>query len=221
MLALSWIVFFRGWPFYFTIFGRSITIDSDRLPAVIILYAIIVTTIWSYIFLLWPIAENRTFKGQHWCIRYLFQGLLVLSFIVSLGLSIYYFLAASDPSLTAVDSLKELAKIAGPFANFARAIHLVFFIFVYSLIDLLIAHASKGKSGEGRFASIFWFIDIPIFLTMLFVTTILGRILDDKSFYIFEAGVVSFQLIAGSLSVVGLEYFDELALASSPESEQQ
>jgi hypothetical protein len=85
--------------------------------------------------------------------------------------------------------------------------HLIIYVFLYSWMDLIVARASDSEDKRHLFCSIVTFIDGPILATMCFITIIVRPIL-NSDIYIFESGVISFQLVVGSLAVVGLEYFE-------------
>ena len=71
-------------------------------------------------------------------------------------------------------------------------------------MDFIIATAGTDAAVRKKFSNVVLFVDVPILLSMLFIETLFHPII-TTSFYFFEAGVVSFQLIVGSFSVIALD----------------
>lgn len=187
---------------------QGISIKGDAIPAVIMIISIVATSLFTFIFVLVNVLESQIFRGKRHQLRALLV-LAVLSGAFSYFIASDYYSAASDARLCAPDALAKLSNESNSFTRFLRDYHLMIFIIFYLAIDFLVWVTSSEDSDKNLFGGIVIFIDIPILVTITFVTLAVQPVLGQRGFYIFEAGVISFQLFAGSLFAVGLEYFDK------------
>lgn len=194
-------------------FGRQLTVSSQTIPALIVMFAIGATSVWSYWFLNVPMIK-RTFNDSSFS---------SISFHVLFGLSVIgsgilffvylYAVAVSDANNATPHVLDEVFAQLGPIGNALHTVHLMLFVGIYTMMDWIAARCAGDDDDRNLFSSIVMFVDVPILITMLFVTFVLRPALQGYA-YFFEAGVISFQLIAGSLAVVGLEYFEKREAAA-------
>lgn len=189
-------------------FGKQLTISSQTIPALIVMFAISSTSIWSYWFLLAPVV--RTFKRQGSLSSVTFQCLFWTANVSSAILFVVYgySVVVSDVHNGTQHVLDDVFAQLGVIGNILHSIHLVLFVGIYTLMDWIVARFGDDDDDRAMFSSVVMFVDVPILLTMIVITTVLRPALGGYA-YFFEAGAISFQLIAGSLAVVGLEYLEK------------
>jgi hypothetical protein len=191
------------------IYDLKIPIAEETLPGLIIAFSILVTAIWSYIFLLLPMHKTKeTFYGKPTC-KIVFFFLCYFTLVAAIFLFVVYCVAlkgnASEVSYAAI---RKVFSEASPYGSFLHEHHLILFVLLYTIMDGLVAVACTDERQKRQFADVVIFVDIPILLSMAFIEFVLKPRI-GSSFYLFQAGVVSFQLIAGSLSVIGLEVLED------------
>jgi hypothetical protein len=199
------------------IFGRKIIINEHTLPGLVIAFSFTVTAIWSYWFLLLPIHDMRkTLFHEMPACKLVFFSLFYFSIGVSLFLLYVYCVALAEalphlgtPPVSAANAVRQAFADSIPnIGSLLNDYHLLLFVGLYSAMDAIVAFACENGKQKRQFFDVLIFIDIPIFLTMIFILFVLKPRLGEN-FYFFEAGVVSFQLIAGSLSAIGFAVLED------------
>ena len=190
-------------------FGATIPISENTIPGIIIAVSILATALWSYAFLLLPIHNTEeTFRDKPTCKVVFFllcYGTLIAAFLLVFVYGIALKDGAHEFGYSAIR--KTFAEAGGP-GILLHEYHLIAFVAVYTAMDSLVAVACTNERQKRQFADVVIFVDLPILLSMAFVQFVLKPKI-GLSFHIFEAGVVSFQLIAGSLSVIGFEVLED------------
>ena len=136
-------------------FGKHLTISSQTLPALIVMFAIGATSVWSYWFLLVPILR-RTFKAENSLSSIAFQALFFASGISSLVLfAVYgYAVVVSDVHTQTQQVLDNVFAQIGPVGSTLYAIHLILFADIYTLSPLSISGWSDTRaSAAGQICS--------------------------------------------------------------------
>jgi hypothetical protein len=206
-------------PLFF--FQRSIKVNENTIPGIVIVFAIFTTAAWSYKYLLVPVLqmEKEIFDDKP-ISKFVFNVLFGTSLAVSVFIFFVYCYALTGPASTSgaaavKQAFFDVNSVAGPFLD---DYHLIIFVLLYTAMDIIVAVGSINQGVKRRFSDIVVFVDLPILFSMVFIGIIL-RPMIGLQFYYFEAGVVSFQLIFGSLSVIGFDVLEDRideALAKPP-----
>ena len=191
-------------------FQHKITINENTIPGIVIAFSILATAIWSYLFLLLPVHSMKDIFDDKPTCRYVFNGLYYSLFWASLFLVYVYLEALKGPAavLGAAAVKQAFADSVPIFGTLLNDFHLILFVAAYTVMDAIVAEACTDERKRRQFSDVVIFVDLPIFCTMVFIEVFL-RPMIGLSFYYFEAGVVSFQLIFGSLSVVGFDVLED------------
>jgi cytochrome b561 len=201
-------------PFFFR---RSILLDAHTLPGIVILFSMTTTLIWSYLYMLIPIVgERQGFPGIGGSVfHFLFWVWAIVNFLTIFG----YLWAISTPFAPNANEdfgyIQRLFEAALPgVGGFLEELHPLLFVGIFTAMDFAVALFFQDEGVRRRFSNVVIFIDLPILVSFSFIEFLLRPYLHGH-FQIMEAGVVASQLIAGSLSAMGMSVLERLAEEAS------
>jgi hypothetical protein len=200
-------------------YGHFISINQQTTPGLVLAFALAMTALWSYIFLIIPVYRMKGVFSQmrvRWLVFH-------ITFWFSIALSLFfvgmYLTALADkspcPNAEIINDgaeliLREFRSAVPVVGLWLYDLHLIIFVVLYTIMDLMIAHSQADEQTRKKFRNVVVFVDTPIILTMATISFVFHPLL-VKQFYYFEAGVIAFQLMAGSLSVIAIEMVNEQA----------
>jgi hypothetical protein len=192
-------------------FHRKITVTEQTVPGIVLVFALSVTSVWSYIFLLLPIYRKESLFDDKPTCWWVFHTIYWISIVLSAFFVFVYLVALSSEEETGAAAMAQAFEQVLTSPSIGGALyhyHLLVFVLLYTLMDMIVASASADTQIGQKFANVVIFIDTPILFTMCFIEFLFHPII-KTSFYYFEAGVVSFQLIASNFTVIALDIVAE------------
>ncbi|WP_426424186.1 hypothetical protein [Bradyrhizobium genosp. A] len=211
------IVYCLVWSHTHSLFPEGqFEIKNGTIPVLILLWAIVSTTIYSWFFLLPPVMENRkeifprsATRAGTW-----FYLIYWTAVAVSIAIAGGYFIELFSLTRAIPDKNHTLASQSN-FLFFlyetVKESHLLVFVFLWSSLDLLIYVKGKLKREKEFYGEILLVVDFPVLISMVFIEALvhfLRQDLGDAGTVLLEflqAGVVSFQLLAGGLAICVME----------------
>jgi hypothetical protein len=198
-----------------TIFARPIPVTPATTPGIVIIFSLITTAIWCYVFLLLPaIRHQKTVFANQSAWRLIFHFLFWSNIALNLLVLHLYLMGLTNVSSptdphSGEQAIRDAFSTTFPTIGIALFnIHLLLYLFMFACMDLIISICSDDPSYKNKFADVLVFVDIPMMGALLFIMLFLEGPLGN-GYYPFEAGMIAFQLIAGSFGVIGLQIVED------------
>lgn len=187
--------------------GFTISVTNEQLPTAILIFSLCASSIYAYWFLLLPVTRQSNIFSRG--IERLFQIVFVITLLFSGWFILHYThkLALSDELLRCLG--KSTSPSTGALVDslhFVTSYHLLLFVFFYTLLDFVVIFSTDAVV-KSKFKTLVWVIDMPIVISVLFISFVLKDPLGEHFPYV-EAAVLSFLMLSGSLSSIVLETWE-------------
>jgi hypothetical protein len=203
-------------------FGEAIPFNKYTTAALVIVSSLAVTAVWCYKYLLVPAIKDGkkhfpkrgwggTFQGIFWAT--IAFNLYVLHVYTQALIQIndhgYHGIIYSNEIIKSVfaKSLPYIGWWAGPFFY---ECHIIIYVLAFTAMDIIISRCTSDAADKRKFTDVVVYVDIPMVSALCIGTFVIRPVMGSIGFYNFEAGMVAFQLTAGSFSVIGLDLVEKL-----------